>query len=125
MRGKEPWYHQFWILWLAVTLGYWVFDILLGHSPVTTVLGLFVPIAIWNTVQYSKILHDTSSVFIACLPYILVALSLIYVDKISKKFKIKSIAQKVLFNFVWLCLLTVIIDYIVWGRWDSLSSGFF
>lgn len=120
--SKPPFWSKFWVNWLVVTLSYLGIFLMTealkerGNYGVIfgSFLGLFVPIGFF-TAAFEIVGNLT---FRAVFALIIFVLTLIYTDKILYKFNF-SPALKIFLNFIILLLLTLIIDVIIWGRWES------
>jgi len=76
-------------------------------------VGMFVPFGIWNT------LASFSSRGLITFPLLIV--SLFYADRVAAKILVPDGFVKIVFNLVWLLVLTLAVDYVIYGTWQSLQ----
>lgn len=115
MQNKEPFYYHFFFTWTVLTLIY-----LLGYISsfpggfFVYVVGLFVPFGFWN------IFASFSVKGIITFP--LLIFSFYKADAQAVRLNITTLFKRVVFNLVWLLLLTIVIDLVLWGTWASLGN---
>ena len=109
MEHKEPIYYRFWFSWVVLTLLY----LGLGDIPIFAFLvGLFVPFGFFNTMLSLSIK--------GVLTFPLLILSLYYADSVARTLQITNPFKKLVFNLVWLLILTLVVDLILSYGWQSL-----
>lgn len=125
MQNKEPIYNHFSFVWLTLTAAYLIVPLLLytvvypivGFSTVVGTLpgaiGLFVPFGFFN------LMASLSSFGI--VTFGLLVASLFVADPLATKLNILSPVPRLLYNLIWLLLLTACVDLILWGWWASAS----
>lgn len=114
MKQKDSFYNHLWFLWIVLTSIYLLSGITHLNNWVTGLFGLFVPFGIWNT--YASITLN------GLLTFPLLLLSFWGADAIALKLKITNFFTRALFNLVWLLVLTLAVDLILWnGQWMSLN----
>ncbi|MDO8566560.1 MAG: hypothetical protein Q7R58_00205 [bacterium] len=78
-----------------------------------SILGMFVPFGVWNTIM------SFSTQGLITFP--LLVASLFGADNIASNLQITGLVKRQLFNLVWLLLLTLAVDFVIWGKWVSLG----
>jgi hypothetical protein len=119
---KYPWYQKMVTWWFGLTVLYVIALFTIPDGSIFAkpldVLGLFVPYGLWNPLYtYGAFVH------IELLPLAALAITiccLATADRIAGKLNIHSPAVKVVFNLCLLLVLTVIVDYSIWGQWFSM-----
>ena len=102
---------RFWVSWLVLTLVYIV--TMFASFPLYGVLGIFVPFGIWNTLF--------SLSWRGAITFPLLVASLFCADWVAAKIHIPDGFVKIVFNLIWLLILTFMVDYIIYGTWQSLQ----
>lgn len=111
---KYSFYNNLWFIWLFLTAVYiltWRYsdNFLIGNR----FIGIFVPFGYWNT---------AASISLAGLiTFPLLFGSLFFAERIADKIKIPNQIHKIFFNLLWLFLLTMLVDYIIWGNLASFN----
>ena len=97
--------------WAGLTVIYICLNFIPGISALAALLGLFVPIGIWNFI----IASGTTRLIV--LP--LVILAVFGGEYVLRKLDLSPL-KKFLIVALILFLLTIAVDFIIWGRWQSL-----
>ena len=108
---------SFIVWWLGLTLLYLALQYVSGFSPLTSFVGLFVPFGIFNVMVAVSALQQMHVG--AILSITLFFLALFGADWSTKKLGISSPMLKIGFNLVLLLALTFIVDYSIYGEWNS------
>ena len=122
---RYPWYAKFFVAWLSLTVIYLalIFGGIFGGVTARTLfgfIGLFVPYGFWNGLltissfraQFKPLVILTFLISLCCL---------FFTDFLTRKLGVKSLYAKVFINLVILFILTIIVDYSIWGKWASLD----
>ena len=118
---QESWIHKFVVTlpfwWIVLTAIYVGLAFFLGGGYVASLLGLFVPIGVWNFF-YSLEMAGGNRPWIITFP--LVLLTVFGGEWLIRKINL-SPALKVFVILGILFALTIAVDFIIWGNWQSLE----
>lgn len=127
MENKNPIWSRLWFLWAILTLLYLLLYLSIDShlrpiEKVIYIIGLFVPFGIWNGSAVISSLSEMSYGESFILPAAIFSLFVIFLgNKILNHYFHLHPAIKLILNLAVLLLLTILVDYSIWGTWASLG----
>jgi hypothetical protein len=111
---NESIYFKFWFTWLVVTAVYIILQ--LSEFYLAYWVGFFVPVGFIGFVE--TIITKSPEGFIGIF---IVLLSVLFADKFISRLQIKSDIKRVVFNIIFLFVLTIIVEFIMFQEWAALT----
>jgi hypothetical protein len=105
--------------WIGLTVIYLTLGIVPASHTFVFLIGLFVPYGILNFVAASTgFMQLNISIILSTLLFLT---AIFGADWAAKKLGISTTLTKIIFNLAVLFILTFIIDYSIYGEWNSLK----
>ena len=110
---KEPIYNHIFFPWLVLNLLSFVF--IFNSQHLAQFIGLFVPF----NFGYGEYLLAFLVSLKGFAAFFLLIVSFVYADRLALKLKIIDPLKRLLYNLLWLFLLTLIINLLMWGHYSA------
>lgn len=128
MENKNPIWSRLWFLWAILTALYLLLYLGLDSysrpiEKAVQILGLFVPFGLWNGSAFLiSLSRGISHRSLLIVPAGIFSLFVIFLgNKILNHYFQLHPAVKLILNLAVLLLLTILVDYSIWGTWASLG----